>query len=413
MTGEVIKSFLVGLGFSVDDKSLKQFNDAIKSATLRVAALFSAVDLSASGIVYGISKISESFEQMGYDFRIIAPMINKTIVLRNEMLKAYSLAGINITKVVLASYKLNMSFAKTKFALEAIYKSVGSRFFELLTKQSDIFRKKLYDNMPKIQAALEKFVGFIFKAFDATVRLGERAWSILSRVYDFFVRLDKATSGWSTVLLGVLAAWELLNLAFLSTPLGQLITGLVAIVALFDDFKTWQEGGQSFFDWAPFVPVINAVKDVLSSLYDVWDSIFKVIGNIGVAIYQLFKGDFDGALDSMKEAGREVLNYWTKLFGAVNNVWGIIKAVGTWGAGIFPGNPSNTSANLQNNPVGRPLANPVGSQVSNSQTNQHVQQQTQIHVSGSADANATGRAVASQQGRVNSDMVRNMKGATR
>ena len=124
---------------------------------------------------------------------------------------------------------------------------MGSRFFALLTKQSDLFREKIYQNMPKIQATLESLVRFIFKALDATTQLGTRLWSILTRVYDFFVRLDKATDGWSTKILGAIAIWKLLNLSFLATPLG-LSLGL-ALLTLYDDFKTFQEGGKTLIDW--------------------------------------------------------------------------------------------------------------------------------------------------------------------
>src|ERR1019366_5580168 len=103
----VIKSFLVGLGFGVDDASLAKFNKAIASASLKVAALYGSTQVAASGIVLGISKISEGFEQMGYEYRIIAPAINKALTLRRELLKAYSAAGINIVKVIQSSVRLN------------------------------------------------------------------------------------------------------------------------------------------------------------------------------------------------------------------------------------------------------------------------------------------------------------------
>ncbi len=415
MTGEVIKSFLVGLGFGVDDASLTKFNKAISSAATRVTALYATVNAAAAGIVAGIANISEGFEKMGYEYRIIAPAINKALVLRREMLKAYSAAGINITKVIQNSVKLNMSLAKTKFAFEAIYKSVGSRFFELLTKQSDLFRQKIYQNMPKIQLALEKFVKFIFKALEAVTALGVRLFSILTRVYDFFVRLDKLTNGWSTVIVALTAAWYGLNLAFLATPLGMIITGLVAILALFDDFKTWQEGGKSLFDWSSFIPVINAVTEATSSLVAVWRSLFDIVGNIALAFYQLFQADFSGAFDSWKEAINSAV-------GALGNMWDLLKKVlGSVGAlgsfatehlgGLF--GDGNVAANMQNNPAARPLQNPIGVGGAGAQTNQNVNQQTQINVSGSADAGSIGKAVAGEQSRVNFDMVRNMKGATR
>ncbi len=411
MTGDVIKSFLVGLGFGVDDASLAKFNKAIASATLRVTALYASIKVAAAGIVYGLSKISEGFEQMGYEYRIIAPAINKALVLRRELLKAYAAAGINITKVVQASVKLNMSLAKTRFAFEAIYKSVGSRFFGLLTKQSDLFRQKIYANMPKIQNALERFVKFIFKAVEATTTLGLRLWSILGRVYDFFVTLDKATDGWSTRIIAVIAAWKLLNLSFLATPLGMLLTGFIALLALWDDFKTFQEGGESLFNWSGFLPVIQEATKYFQSLLDVLGQLFQTVLGIVDAFYHLFTGDFTGFLDRMQLAVESLVN-------ALKGLWETIKGAGSFGSSLLNfakgmmDNP-NTGANLNRGTGGIAPVTPIGPGAQNSQTNLHVQQQTDIKVMSSADAGAVGKAVSGEQGKVNFDMVRNMKGAVR
>lgn len=378
----VIKSFLVGLGFGVDDAELAKFNKAISSASLKVAALYGATKLMATGIVYGLSKISEGFEKMGYEYRIIAPAINKALVLRRELLKAYSAAGINITKVIQSSVRLNMSLTKTKFAFEAIYRSVGSRFFDLLTKQSDLFRQKIYANMPKIQATLERLIKFVFKAVEATTTLGLRLWSILTRVYDFFVVLDRATDGWSTKILAVVAAWKLLNLAFLATPLGLIITGLVALLALWDDLQTFREGGKSLFNWGQAIPIIDFITQKLvlmgESLQWLWGLARDLVATLSKL--SLFQG---------------------------------IADIGAKVAGFLI-NP-NVAANLQNAPQGVPGVAPIGSSnvQNSSQTNQTVQQQTSIHVQGVADANAVGRAVSGEQSKVNFDLVRNLKGATR
>lgn len=412
MNGDVIKSFLIGLGFDVDDASLAKFNKAVASATLKVAALYGSIKIMSAGIVFGLAKISEGFEQMGYEYRLIAPAINKALVLRRELLKAYAAAGINIGRVIQSSLKLNLSLAKTRFAFEAIYKSVASRFFDTLTKQSDLFRQKIYANMPKIQNALERFVKFVFKALEATTTLGLRLWSILTRVFDFFVQLDKATDGWSTRILAVIAAWKLLNLSFLATPLGLLLTGLLAILALFDDFKTWQEGGESLFDWAKFVPVIDAVTEALKSMADVWRSIVDIIGNVILAFYQLFHSDFSGFIDSLAEAARALGNVFKNIWESIKGIGSVIGSLGGFVGGLVS-NSSTIAANVGKGPGGVGSVSPIGPNVQNSQSNQHVQQQTNINVVGSADASAVGKAVSGEQSRVNYDMVRNMKGATR
>ena len=413
MSGDVIKSFLVGLGFDVDESSLAKFNKSITTAALKITALSTAI-VSVSGLIdKGISGISESFEDIGYQFRIISPAINKALVLRNEMLKAYAATGMNITEVVRNSVKLNMSLAKTKFILDALYKSVGSRFFTYITKQSDQFRTAIYKNLPKIQNGLEKFIKFIFKALEAVQEVGSRLWSILTRVYDFFVMLDEKTNGWSTIILGVIAAWKLLNLEFLATPLGMIIAGLVAILALFDDFETWKEGGKSLFDWSSFVPVINAVKVAIGGVWEIIKDVGTALAHVASIIVSVFQGNFRGAFSELADLAKTVIKYFTDLWNVIKQVFSVAGSLGTWVQGLAHGNIGNAISNFISNPLGRPTATPVGSNVQNSNSNMHVQQQTSINVIGAADANQTGRAVAGQQGRVNRDMVDNLTGAAR
>lgn len=388
--GDIIKSFLVGLGFDVDEASLRVFNEQIAKSAARIISLYTAVNAFAGAIVYAFSKISEGFEEMGYQYHIIAPAINKAIVLRHELMKAYGAAGINIRKVIVDSVKLNMSLTKTKYAMEAIYKSVASRFFTLLTKQSDAFRKRLYDNMPYIISALEKLVKTVFKAFEAVTILGGRLWSILSRVYDFFVMLDKATDGWSTVILGLVAAWRLLNLSFVATPLGLLLTGFVSLLALFDDFKTFQEGGKSFFDWGPAIPIIEGISKVI------WD-LCKAMQTLAFLVGDVFSLDRLTGWRRAKELLNDIL---TLSKDAINLIFtgetnGLSKYRGVTGNGnVFP-------------------SSPLGSQPAIAPFNMNANMQTSINITGSPNADATARATAQQQQTVNRDFVRNMKGATR
>jgi hypothetical protein len=273
----------------------------------------------------------------------------------------------------------------------------------------DLFRGKIFANMPKIQNALMKFVNFIFKAFDATIQLGTRVWSILSRVWSFFTDLDKATDGWSTKILLAIAAWELLNLSFLATPLGMILTGLLAILALWDDFEVWKEGGKSLFDWSAAVPIINGVKAALSSLADVWRKFVDVVFDLVLAFQELFKGDTQGFFDNLKDAAKDLLGVFTKLWDVLKYTQGVFDSVGnvisSKLSGIFgQGNAAPALAGIMQP---SPLM-PQGGDV-----NQRVSQETNILVQGAADAKAIGQEVAGQQNRVNFDMVRNMRGAVK
>lgn len=416
--GEIIKSFLVGLGFDVDESSLAVFNKSIRDAAIRVTALYGTVNALAGGIVFAFSKISEGFEQMGYQYHIIAPAVNKMIVLRQEMMKAYSAAGISIRQVIVDSIKLNMSLAKTRFAMEAIYKSVGSKFFGLLTQQSDAFRKKLYENMPYIIDALEKLVKFVFKAFQAVTILGSRLYSILSRVYDFFVMLDKATNGWSTVILGVIAAWKLLNLSFLATPLGMLLAGFVALLALWDDFKTFKEGGQSLINWGSemtqvIVGMGVAVAAIAAAFYG-WQLATKAL-IVAQTAWATILAVVDGELSAMAIAMAVIeAPIWLVVAAVAALVTALTLADEKWkifGGGLsgFFGGVGKSVMDWAGGPTkGQPLGTTPGHT-----SNVNANMQTQINITGSPNADATARAAAGQQQNVNRDMVRNLKGTTR
>lgn len=415
--GDVIKSFLVGLGFDVDESSLSVFNKAIATAALRVTALYTAVNAFAGSMVFAFSKISEGFEEMGYQYHIIAPAINKAIVLRQELLKAYSAAGINIRKVVIDSVKLNMSLTKTKYAMEAIYKSVGSRFFGLLTKQSDAFRKKLYENMPYITNALETLVNTVFKAFDAVTILGGRLWSILSRIYDFFVSLDRATDGWSTIIFGVIAAWKLLNLSFLATPLGLVLGLATAVLALYDDFKTFQEGGKSLINWgSDFTKMIVGITGAVTALVGIFYA-WKVATSTITTVMSVFNNvmKLTAVLEAVMAApiwaivlavgalvaALTLADAKWKIFGG--NLSGFMSGIGDKILRLVGGGGPNLTAN----------AAPLGSTPHPGQSNVNANMQTSINITGSPNADATARATAMEQQNVNRDMVRNLKGATR
>lgn len=443
MTGETLKQFLVGLSFGVDDASLAKFNKSIAQATVRVTALYAATKIAAAGIFYSISKASEGFEEMGRQFHLIAPAINKELYLRRELLLAYSRAGVNLQKVVQQSVKFNLSLAKTGIALKAIYGSVAAKFFPLLTKQMDVFRDKIYANMPKIQRTLEAFVFFIFKAFDATVILGNRIWSILSRIYDFFVMLDHATNGWSTIILGVIAAWKLLNLEFLKTPLGMLITSLGILIGLWDDFQTYMEGGESLLNWgdrsvrifgalaavlASIIPLVYATKAAFSVLADImkvvngvlsiYNGVVKVmtfimslnpvtlwvlgfLALIAVIGLVIWKWDF------LKKKMTEFID-WAKNIdlGAVFNK--LLSGAGSLISGIAGagGNIAGAVGNFLGSETYPPSLG--GNATNNKQNNVNVNTQTNINVQGTPDASATGRAAAGEQSKVNFNLIQNL-----
>ncbi|CUJ98322.1 Uncharacterised protein [Achromobacter sp. 2789STDY5608615] len=63
-SADVIKEFLVGLGFKIDEKGQKRFVDTIGAATVQAVALGAAITAAATAVVAGVAKISDSLEQL-------------------------------------------------------------------------------------------------------------------------------------------------------------------------------------------------------------------------------------------------------------------------------------------------------------------------------------------------------------
>ena len=439
MNAEVLKDFLVSLGFDIKESDLKKFNDAIMVATKRVLAFAGLVNISAAGIFAGISKISESFEQMGYEYRIIAPMMNKTLLMRQALLTAYRQAGIDITKAVQASVKFNFSLAKTKFQLEGIVKSVGMRFLPLLTKQMDVFRGKVIANMPQILKFLDGLVKLIFKSFEAVTQLGMRLWSILNRIWEAFKKLDEITGGWASKITAFIAIWKILNLSFLATPLGMVIAGIIALIALYDDFKVWEEGGESLIDWgtgfaAVVVELVKYIGDLIAKFID-WAknsemvaafmrylgksimaqiAVLKELGEIAVIAFRLVYNALEKLMKFFFPAFKDFEEFFTAVFNKLGDVaekvLGFIadklKLVkGFLSSFLGDGNDMNVdlNKNITTTPLGASPSN-IGANVS---------QSNNITITGATDPQTTARLVSNAQNRVNNDLARNFKTAVR
>ena len=61
---EVIKSFLVSLGFKKDESALKQFVANIEAATKTVLALGVAVEAAAVSVAIGVTRFANNLEQL-------------------------------------------------------------------------------------------------------------------------------------------------------------------------------------------------------------------------------------------------------------------------------------------------------------------------------------------------------------
>lgn len=66
MSGEVIKEFLVSLGYKIDDAGQRRFTESISSVTKQAVALGVALEATAAAIVGMVHRVSVGFESLAY-----------------------------------------------------------------------------------------------------------------------------------------------------------------------------------------------------------------------------------------------------------------------------------------------------------------------------------------------------------
>jgi hypothetical protein len=145
--------------------------------------------------------------------------------------------------------------------------------------QGDVkkFREGLVNNFERIAAVITNVVKGVLWLADMISTLAFRAMQVIGTVVDWFNSLDDSTKRLAEGVVGLLAAWRLLNAGFLATPLGQLAALGVALLTLYDDYKVWKEGGKSLIDWTRWLRDIELAKRLLHAMGEQFTELGEII----------------------------------------------------------------------------------------------------------------------------------------
>lgn len=353
--------------------------------------------------------------------------------------------------------KWKMLFSK---AFESVAVKLMPKFrtqIKSITDSMIAFRKRVMENMPKAIEAIMPIINIIMRIAEAFIKIAARIAAGAMTIIGWLLKLNQATNGWAGYILAAAAAWRYLNLSFLATPLGMLLS-LVAVVALLiDDFLTFKEGGDSLIDWGSgfgivmqgvtaaltgflaYIALSKAAVVAMTIATNAWTAATAIFNGIMAAartavllfnlvLYANPIGLVIAAIVALIAIIVALIVYWDDVsaaFGrcaaALLTAWqgvkdwfmgffdwimGKFSTLAEWGGkitGFFGGGSSSAPA----------LAPSPQAQAAVAGNGQNVNQQTQIVVQGSSDPAATARAVSGEQGRVNADMARNMRGAAR
>lgn len=196
-----------------------------------------------------------------------------------------------------AAAKSSHEFMNEVRSLGAAFIILGQKVATTLTTKlsGDLhrFRDGVVDNFGRIAGIIEKVANGIFMVADVISTLALRGMQAIGAVVDWFNGLDGTVKTIIETVAALGVAWKLLSAGFLATPLGRIVAVGAAILALYDDYKVWKEGGKSLIDWEQWEPGIKAagagirwIKDLLS------DMMYRAIAAVD-AIDAIWHRDWD------------------------------------------------------------------------------------------------------------------------
>ncbi|MFV2746916.1 lytic transglycosylase catalytic [Escherichia coli] len=231
-----------------------------------MAAIFTGVGQKLSDMPY--YRANQYAQMLGIDENTLMAVrrgVGQFSAQYSEMVKAI---GFNADQAALSSNRFMTSLKSLGEMAGMARDKIGSNLADGLAGQIDNLRKKIIENFPKIEVTITKVIKGILWLGEIVGRVAFRIVDGVGDIIEWWGKLDAETKTLIEVIGGLVVAMRILNSTFWMSPIG-LITGLiVALGLLWEDYKTWKEGGNSLIDWEKWQPAIDKAKDAITWLRD-------------------------------------------------------------------------------------------------------------------------------------------------
>jgi len=238
--------------------------------------------------------------------------------------------GFNADDAAADANRFMTSLREVSAVVDMVQEKIGSRLAGGMAGWLDTLSHFILDNYPRIEQALLGIVDGIVALGDTLIPL---LLGILEGALDlaeWWGALDGQTQDLITLLGGLALALSALNSAFLLSPVGLILALAAAIALLWDDYKKWTEGGQSFINWGEWQPVIDNAIALISDFKTAISSLVHAVAgllNIDLGSWSL-KWDFSNAIAQLGEFN-QMLKMLAELLKAVGeNRWSDAVEIG-------------------------------------------------------------------------------------
>ncbi|VGG13985.1 lytic transglycosylase, catalytic [Klebsiella quasipneumoniae] len=223
-----------------------------------MATIFTGVGQRLSSMPY--YRANQYAQMLGLDENTLMAMRRGIGQFSGEYTAMAKAIGYNADVAAVSSNKFMTSLRSFGLMAGMARDKIGSSLADGLAGSLDRLRRQILDNFPKIEGAITATVKGILWAGEMVGRVIYRLIQAASDIRSWWSGLDRDSQKLIEALGGLLVAWRLLNAAMLASPITWVLAFAGALLLLYEDYRTWREGGKSLIDWKQWEPAIEKAK---------------------------------------------------------------------------------------------------------------------------------------------------------
>lgn len=266
-----------------------------------MASIFTGVGQKLSSMPY--YRANQYASMLGIDENTLMAMRRGVGGFSGEYSAMAKAIGFNADQAAVSSNRFMTSLLSLGEMAGMARDKIGANLAGGLAGSLDKLRHQILDNFPKIEQTLTAAIKGVLWLGDLIARLFSRLMEGTSDLLDWWKSLDKQTRELITLFGALTVALRILNSTFWMSPIGLVTAFAASIALLWEDYKTWKEGGKSLIDWGKWKPEVDAalkmVKDLRQTVVDLGKALAKLL-NIDPKSWSL-KWDFSNFISQMGE----------------------------------------------------------------------------------------------------------------
>ncbi|HBV5501246.1 TPA: hypothetical protein MD110_001230 [Klebsiella aerogenes] len=266
-----------------------------------MASIFTGVGQKLSSMPY--YRANQYASMLGIDENTLMAMRRGVGGFSGEYSAMAKAIGFNADQAAVSSNRFMTSLRSFGEMAVMARDKIGANLAGGLAGSLDKLRRQILDNFPKIEQTLTAAIKGVLWLGDLIARLFSRLMEGTSDLLDWWKSLDKQTRELITLFGALTVALRILNSTFWMSPIGLVTAFAASIALLWEDYKTWKEGGKSLIDWGKWKPEVDAalkmVKELRQTVVDLGKALAKLL-NIDPKSWSL-KWDFSNFITQMGE----------------------------------------------------------------------------------------------------------------